>query len=250
MFVVHVPTAAAASQDYVLFTGEFGAQTYISFPSLCRFGGSFYDPSVWSRLYGDFYNTDRFPALKKNGGSWVPNTKQRFVPHLPGYTWTHTTSLSADGIITGETVQVSDYRTFTYRWRLDLNSGAYHRESIDAPEVDCPGHVSLDATAPLLLKPCPASTIAEPPGWHYIAGACEPLRILTTGLPPVLIGIPDRVELQAKGGSGSYRWSVEGLPSGVTQVGDSNVLLYTASTSALLEGTFNVVIRVPDDVTL
>jgi hypothetical protein len=117
-----------------------------------------------------------------------------------------------------------------------VGAAAFSTEGQGYPfEVEVSDARTRSARAPLELRVLPRRRADE--------AKAQPLVLLTHGaLPDAQIDKPYAVYLSARGGSGAYRWSAEGLPEGFT-VEQTSGLLKGASPAG---GTYELVLRVRD----
>lgn len=163
LLAVGVRSAAAEVKAYRLLANQFVTQMSRvgpchGFDSILNFGAVFNLQSMFAFGQGQF-------VVRKDGTAWIPGTTDL---SFPGF-HTFRAALSANGVISGEVVQTLGASVFHYRWTLDLNSGAYHRE-VDDQSASCPVDVSEDGVASILLLECPDAS--SPTGWFLLVGSC------------------------------------------------------------------------------
>lgn len=120
------------------------------------------------------------------------------------------------------------------RWICD-DQGHGFVEAPCASGLHCDQGACVQCSA---AQPCAGESICQ-------AGKCvaEPLEIVTTSLPPALVGKPLAASLQAQGGSKPYSWQLSqgALPAGLSLASDGSF-----AGAATAPGSFSFAVRVED----
>lgn len=142
-----------------------------------------------------------------------------------------------------------------YRWTIisgDIPEGL-RLETESGEVIGVPASTAAGRTYPLEVgvtdgrgKSASASLslrVLEPLSPAEAAAVTAPLVLLTHGpIPKARLNRPYQLYLSARGGSGRYRWSVEGLPEGFFVEADTGLL----SGEPAREGQFELTLRVVD----